>query len=105
MLIMLGLLGLLGLLVVLLRKQDVVTLLMLFVCDTLHLRFVMIALATNDTGHVLIDLHNIQLAGLSTLILVVVVFSLLGRYAHVSRQLVICLMWRWPMLTLNRAGL
>lgn len=76
----------LGLLKVLLRKRDAVPLLLvLFVCGTFHFSFAVIALTTNDTGRMLIDLHNEGgglLARLSTLILLVVVFSLLGRRTY-----------------------
>ncbi|MFH1657975.1 MAG: hypothetical protein ABIG35_01555 [Pseudomonadota bacterium] len=75
-----------GLGLVLLRKRDVVTLLfVLFVCGTFHFSFAVMALTTNDASRLLIDLHNEGgglLARLSTLILLVIVFSLLGRHAY-----------------------
>lgn len=76
----------LGLFMALLRKRDAVTLLLvLFVCGTFHFSFGVIALMTNDTGRLLVDLHNEGsglLALLSTLILMVVVFSLLAKRAY-----------------------
>ncbi len=76
----------LGLLMALWYRRDTVTLLLvLFVCGTFYYSFAVIALTTNDSARLLIDLHNEGgglLAQLSTLILLVVVFSLLGRRAY-----------------------
>lgn len=74
-----------GLLMFLQHRRDTVTLLLvLFVCSTLHFSFAVIALITNDTWRLLIDLHNQGgglLASASTLFLLIVAFGLLGRRA------------------------
>lgn len=77
-----------GLLMVLRHRRDTVTLLLvLFVCGTFHFSFAVIALTTNDTWRLLIDLHNQGgglLARVSTLLLLIVAFGLLGRSAYRS---------------------
>lgn len=74
------------LLMVLRRKRDPVTLLLvLFVCGTVHFSFAAIALATGEARRLLIELHiegGGLLARLSTLTILIVAFNLLGRRAY-----------------------
>jgi hypothetical protein len=75
-----------SLLLVLLRRRDAVTLLLiLFVYGTMHFSFAAIALARNESLELLVALHNEGggvLAKISTLLLLGTVFILLSRHAY-----------------------
>ncbi len=71
---------------VILRRRDVVTLLLaLFVYGTLHFSFAAIALATNESASLLIEMHtggSGVLAKLSTLSLLGIVLAMLSMLAY-----------------------